>query len=52
MQAGPVVEEGKAPQQVLIETRKTDVPCCKCGRPIQPGQLYVPSPVRHFGCRP
>lgn len=26
---------------------------CPCGRPIVPGQLYVPNPrPRHLGCQP
>lgn len=52
MEAGPIVEKGKAPQRVVIKARWAQGACVKCGRPIQPGQLYVREPVRHLGCRP
>jgi hypothetical protein len=37
-----------------LPTRKTESPCFVCGKPIQPGQLYVPPAdrPRHLGCRP
>ena len=51
VEAGPIVQRGEV-QRVLIETQATSERCAKCGRPIQPGQLYVRRPVRHLGCRP
>lgn len=38
-------------QPLDYPVQEVTVPCCVCGKEIQPEQLYVPQGPRHLGCK-